>query len=209
MKDKTSNLLRNAMRRLTSHDVHRYLIANTSGRLDGAEKAERHRRLTEHYLKVWRGDEDSVEIDAMDRDFATLRQATRALTDHLDTAIGFPAASLRPDYDALAPAFFDKFHEIAIAHLEGPNFPLTVGGRERVKRLMVCHQAGVKCRLSGKIATALAAEAEVSEIADELQREWSAEAFEVIEGMMIDGQFADYAAAAAEFGIDWPIEEDS
>lgn len=111
------DLIKRAMWRLTAHDVTRYLIANTSGRLDGAEKAERHRRLTEHYLKVWRGPE-ADDLDDFDPEFVTLRQVTRALTDRLDTAIGFPLADKWPDYDTLAVAFFERFHALAVAHLD-------------------------------------------------------------------------------------------
>ncbi|MEW5833014.1 MAG: hypothetical protein AB1763_09285 [Campylobacterota bacterium] len=91
--------------------VHRYLMSNAEGRWDGSEKAEKHIALCEFYLSCFGIDKvEEYEI------FEAVHDATQELTDSLDEQIGFPLKG-RPDYDTLAPKFFDIFHEIAIKTL--------------------------------------------------------------------------------------------
>lgn len=98
--------------------VARYLMCNAHGRWDGAEKAERHNQMCSFYVAVWLG----IEPDAVGKfpraahAFQTVRVATRELTDYLDERIDFPLAGT-PDYDALAPKFFEQFHHLAVKAL--------------------------------------------------------------------------------------------
>ncbi|TJY57194.1 hypothetical protein E4T66_17445 [Sinimarinibacterium sp. CAU 1509] len=95
--------------------VTRYLLANSHGRWDGAEKALRHRELCQFYAALPCGaDPDAVSV--LSPEYRALHSATQALTDNLDTEIGFPLDS-RPDFDRLAPLFFAKFHALALAVL--------------------------------------------------------------------------------------------
>lgn len=93
--------------------VTRYLMCNSVGRLDGAEKAHRHMEMCTFYVAAMRG----VELDRARRyhedDYQRVHRHTQKLTDYLDEVIGFPL-NARPDYDKLAPKFFDKFHTLAL-----------------------------------------------------------------------------------------------
>ncbi len=98
------------------HAVVRYLMSNSAGRLDGAEKALRHTELCTFYVAAVRG----VELDRVRRlheeDYQRVHEQTQQLTDYLDEVIGFPLVGV-PDYDQLAPLFFSHFHELALAAL--------------------------------------------------------------------------------------------
>jgi hypothetical protein len=97
--------------------IHRYLMSNAKGRWDSAEKAHRHIELSTFYVAVVRGvSRDDVRMD-FEADFKAVHDQTQALTDNLDEAIGFPLET-DPDYDALAPNFFERFHALALAALE-------------------------------------------------------------------------------------------
>ena len=92
--------------------INRYLMANADGRWNGAEKAQRHADLCEFYVKALTGVRDTGH--GVCEHFKQLHRATEdGLTDHLDEVIGFPLKG-RPDYDTLVPAFFEKWHEIAM-----------------------------------------------------------------------------------------------
>ncbi|MDP3909670.1 MAG: hypothetical protein Q8Q14_04710 [Gemmatimonadales bacterium] len=111
--------LKNAARIATGHDVHRYLIVNTVGRLDGAAKVLHHRRLCEFYVAAHFGLVDPRQAQAERPDlYERVHSATQALTSYMDQMIGFPIDE-RPDYDALAPLFFERFHSLALAALAG------------------------------------------------------------------------------------------
>jgi len=92
----------------TSFDVHRYLMACTSGRLSGAEKAERHQNLSEAFCYVLTGIEGARGYKIQ----RAIHDATQEVTNHLDQ-IGLLRDDPRPDYDAIAQKFFDKFKTIA------------------------------------------------------------------------------------------------
>ena len=97
--------------------IHRYLMSNAKGRWDGAEKAHRHIELTTFYVAAVRGvARDDVRMD-FDDDFKAVHDHTQALTDNLDEVIGFPLET-DPDYDTLAPKFFERFHALALEALE-------------------------------------------------------------------------------------------
>lgn len=107
------DMLKHACRLHVDFAVNRYLMANAHGRWDGAEKAQRHRELCQFYAALHLG----VGIDAVDitgSEYRAIHRATQDLTDSLDEAIGFPLES-DPDYDELAPLFFDRFHDLAMA----------------------------------------------------------------------------------------------
>lgn len=113
-------MVRAACRIHTQHMVHRYLISNSDGRLDGHEKAVRHGELCRFYVAFFFGhdDPDTARHDHEEA-FQAVHTATQAqLTDFLDEVIGFPLKG-RPDYDDLVPKFFNKFHDIAMAALTG------------------------------------------------------------------------------------------
>lgn len=103
-----------------SHAIHRYLMSNTSGRMDGYEKAQRHIELCTFYVAAVRGvdDLDMVRrgLESHEEDYQAVHDATQALTDHLDEVIGFPLEG-QPDYDRLEPLFFEHFHRYAMEAL--------------------------------------------------------------------------------------------
>lgn len=111
-------MFKQACRLHLDHAIHRYLMSNAAGRINGAEKATRHIELCTFYVAAVRGidDLDKVRRNVGEADYQSVHQATQALTDHLDEVIGFPIKD-RPDYDALAPKFFEHFHELAMKAL--------------------------------------------------------------------------------------------
>lgn len=113
-------MFKQACRLHLDHTINRYLMSNAHGRLDGAEKAQRHIQLCTFYVAAVRGvdDLDMVRrgLESHEDDFQAVHEATQALTDHLDEVIGFPLDD-RPDYDALVPLFFERFHELALQAL--------------------------------------------------------------------------------------------
>jgi hypothetical protein len=112
-----AQMFKQACRLHLDHAIHRYLMSNTSGRMDGHEKAQRHIELCTFYVAAVRGVDD---LDLVRRghedDYQAVHDATQALTDHLDEVIGFPLEG-RPDYRALVPLFFEKFHTLAMQAL--------------------------------------------------------------------------------------------
>lgn len=106
--------LRNACFLATRFDVARYLIANTQGRLDGAEKATRHRSLCDFYTAVLTGgDPDTAAAWQPEIHSAIHRRTQQALTDRLDQAIGFDLRG-GGDHELMCGAFFESFHAIAL-----------------------------------------------------------------------------------------------
>lgn len=93
--------------------VHRYLMSNADGRASGAEKAQRHEEMSAFYVAVFKG----VEVEQVRRHYAReykdVHDKTQELTDNLDIEIGFPLRGT-PDYDDLAPKFFERFHALAL-----------------------------------------------------------------------------------------------
>lgn len=108
---------KNACRIHTALMIGRYLMSIAEGRWDSAEKAMRHRELCQFYVAAVHGlnDPEAVHLSHDDA-YHALHEATQALTDNLDDEIGFPLEGL-PDYDALEPLFFERFHELAMAAL--------------------------------------------------------------------------------------------
>lgn len=98
------------------HTIGRYLMSNADGRWDGAEKAVRHRELCQFYVAAVRGRNNPDRVDTTGPDYVAVHEATSALTDRLDEAIGFPIQG-RPDYDKLEPLFFEQFHALAMSAL--------------------------------------------------------------------------------------------
>lgn len=102
---------------LMSHHIHRYLIANTDGRLDYHQKAEQHIIL----CKIFLAGHFMCEIDEAGMlypdEFEVVHDDTQELTGYMDVKIGFPHQG-RPDYGKLKPLFFDKFYELATDSLK-------------------------------------------------------------------------------------------
>lgn len=89
-------LFKNACRIATGAPVVRYLIANTAGRLDGAEKALRHQSLCSFYVAsiLGLGDVDDVRRGGIGEAlYQAVHARTQELTDYMDEAIGFPVKS--------------------------------------------------------------------------------------------------------------------
>lgn len=98
-------------------NIHRYLMSNAHGRHDGVEKAKQHAALCCFYVAAVKGvDNDQLVRRYFDFDFDVVHRTTQELTDNLDEAIGFPLNST-PDYEELAPLFFEKFHDLAMKAL--------------------------------------------------------------------------------------------
>lgn len=114
-----AKLFKNACRLHLQFPIMRYLISNTDGRLDGAEKALRHLEMSYFYVAAIKGvDTETVRLDHHD-EYMAVHDTTQELTDNLDEAIGFPLRG-RPDYDDLAPKFFEQFHALAMKALGIP-----------------------------------------------------------------------------------------
>jgi len=101
---------RNLLWLLMEFDINRYLMSNADGRWDGSEKASRHRNLVNTYVTGVTGCDTDNCFDHIEY-WEAIHRTTQALTSHLDEVIDFPLFG-RPDYDALAPEFFDKFIEL-------------------------------------------------------------------------------------------------
>jgi len=97
---------------LMEFDANRYLIANTAGRQDGAEKAQRHMNLCHTYLKVMHGLEYKHSLMMFIHDYS------QSLTSYLDEKIGFPVYDKHPDYSTLSRLFVAKFVEVCGAAYE-------------------------------------------------------------------------------------------
>lgn len=98
------------------HAIHRYLLCNTEGRLDGAEKATQHLEMSYFYVAAVKGlDPEQVRLHERNA-YMAVHDHTQLLTDNLDVEIGFPLTG-RPDYEDLAPKFFERFHELAMQAL--------------------------------------------------------------------------------------------
>jgi len=105
-----------ALRSLMRFDIVRYLLANTHGRLDGGERAERHINISKWLCRfiLCKGDENYDPSEVLDswkvvHDFLAI-----ILTDNMDVAIGFPVFERPDDYDGLA----DKFANVIFEHME-------------------------------------------------------------------------------------------
>jgi hypothetical protein len=109
----TETRLDNALWLLMQFPIHRYLMSCAHGRWDGAEKATRHIELCSIVVAVEHGciNLDEARLEHLD-DYRAVHESTQRLTDNMDEVIGFPLES-DPDYDVLAPMFFDWFMRYA------------------------------------------------------------------------------------------------
>lgn len=93
--------------------IHRYLMSNTYGRLDGAEKATRHIELCEIYIATtYFISTDKARIHYNDQ-LKMVHDKTQLLTDYLDEMINFPLDDPHPDYNSLSKPFFFMFFHLA------------------------------------------------------------------------------------------------
>lgn len=73
--------------------------------------------LCADFVKVYIGAVKMIppnSVDIAGTDYMLVSNATRKLTDHIDTIIDFPREG-KPDYEALSPKFFHKFLELAFS----------------------------------------------------------------------------------------------
>jgi len=111
---------------LMDRHVHRYLLVNTVGRENGAEKAEHHLQMSYIYVASRMG----TSIDLASRIsynwsykggtvynsmlYKHIHDSTQELTNYMDEVIGFPLEEgVRPDYNELSIKFFNEFIRIA------------------------------------------------------------------------------------------------
>jgi hypothetical protein len=97
---------------LMEHSIHRYLLSNTKGRLNGFEKAEQHLAMSAIFVAA----KKRCEVDQAKRhkEWMIVHDATQKLTGYLDTEIGFPIDETDEIYyDKLSRKFFDKFIALA------------------------------------------------------------------------------------------------
>lgn len=110
---------------LMEHPIHRYLMSNAEGRLDGSEKAEQHIQMSYIYVASRQGTPidcaPRIEYNWSFKDgpvyteflYKKIHDATaEGLTDYMDEVIGFPITG-RPEYNTLAPKFFKEFIRLA------------------------------------------------------------------------------------------------
>lgn len=122
------DMLEVACRIHTDFMMTRYLMANAHGRWDGAEKAQRHQELCSFYVAIFHGYESTERAAREQRaSYVAVHAATQRLTDNLDEEIGFPL-DRQPDYDALVPAFFKRFHALALTALQSDASANSGGG---------------------------------------------------------------------------------
>jgi hypothetical protein len=99
--------------RAMEFEIHRYLLANTYGRLDGNEKYERHKNISVILYEFLTGKKYN-EI----KDFSKMRNIhdylAEILTDRMDEVIDFPIYEKPYDYDELTQRFF----YVIINHLD-------------------------------------------------------------------------------------------
>lgn len=104
---------RHAFWLLAGYAIHRYLMANTTGRLDGAEKASRHMEISNIFVALTK----TIDLDRVGVHHLDLRNKihdhTQKLTSHMDAEIGFPVGDRFPDYDNLAQRFARRFVDLA------------------------------------------------------------------------------------------------
>jgi len=108
-----TEMFKRACKIQTQHAVFRYLIANTQGRLDGAEKAQRHKELCDFYVAIWKGCDPDLAMRYHRDEWDAIHTATQEMTNHLDK-IGMPTDHSHPKYEDIADRFFDGFHDIAM-----------------------------------------------------------------------------------------------
>ena len=111
--DQAKAALRNACWLGAQHIIVRYLLANQIGRINGADKAFRHRDLCDFYAAVLTG--EAIEFVAwkeLEVHQAIHRKTQLALTDRLDETIGFDPGG-RSDLEQDARRFFEVFHRVA------------------------------------------------------------------------------------------------
>lgn len=93
--------------------IHRYLLANTHGREDGNEKAQRHMEISGILVGFIR----CQEYDEI-RHFHIMKEVhdylAEILTDNMDKVIGFPVFKRPHNYNELTQKFFD----VIINHLD-------------------------------------------------------------------------------------------
>ena len=97
--------------KLMNFDINRYLMANSYQRLDGAEKANRHIKISKLLVEYITTDEHKVyDLWKPVHDYLA-----DILTDRMDDVIGFPIDKplYGSDYDLLA----EKFFSVIIDHL--------------------------------------------------------------------------------------------
>lgn len=97
--------------KLMNFDIHRYLMSNSCQRLDGAEKADRHIKISKLLVEYITIDEHKVD----DLWKPVHDYLADILTDRMDEIIGFPIDKplYGDDYDLLA----EKFFSVIIKHM--------------------------------------------------------------------------------------------
>ncbi|NWC83117.1 hypothetical protein HX798_22915 [Pseudomonas putida] len=112
------DLFKQACWLLCETPIHGLLRSNSVGREDKVEKAKRQHELCSFYVAVAMGLSCTSQASKLyEAEFTAVYDTTLRLTDYLEKVTGFPL-SPRADYDALAPLFFDNFHELALAALQ-------------------------------------------------------------------------------------------
>lgn len=109
--------LKRAMAEVIGFAAARYLMANTAGRENGAEKAQRHLEMSKAFVRVWTGSDV--------RNYEMVREVhdrtAEVLTNRLDEAICFDRQRGMTEKDLVA--FTERFFEVAAAVLEGEPAP--------------------------------------------------------------------------------------
>ena len=91
-------------------------MANTEGRLDGAEKAHRHLELCKTFIQAYFCCPEHEARRCYLDEYNEVHDHTQYLTDFMDEEIGFDTN--KPNYDKMAPLFFNRFIELAKQSLE-------------------------------------------------------------------------------------------
>lgn len=104
-----------ALHKLIDFDIARYLMANTHGREDGAEKADRHIKISEILAGFLFADGDWHKTNA-----ATMKvhdYLADILTDRMDEVINFPID--RPIYGSDYNQYRDAFFKVLVDNIDG------------------------------------------------------------------------------------------
>jgi hypothetical protein len=97
---------------LMKREIMRYLNACADEYENGAVKAEVHFGLSSIFVAGYCMCEIERAANFYYTRWSLVHDKTQELTDYLDEEIGFPRKG-DPDYEELAPKFFDKFYDIA------------------------------------------------------------------------------------------------
>ena len=100
-----------ALRQMLTFDITRYLLANTFGRLDGEEKADRHIHMSKILCRFVFAEGGEYKFSRKESEtwHKVHDYLAEILTDRMDEVIGFPLTTplMGDEFDEYVQKFFD------------------------------------------------------------------------------------------------------